>query len=297
MKRTAKQPALGDIQRLMFDCLRRPLTKDECLQPRTARGRSTADLVATFIKPNDRLTSFERLELYAQQYWWRLLGSFSEDFRGLRAVLGEKKFDRLALAYIEAQPSRSWTLRNLGERLESFLLAHPAFTAPRTRLALDVVRVEWARTVAFDGPERRPIHPQKLAGADAASVKLKLQPHITLLELTHPVDRLFAKLKRTAQDQSASSNAVSAARASRRARVDVRPSRAPIHLAVHRVNCSVYYKRLEPEACILLSAIQSGATLADACGVAFLGSKKKTGDITASISKWFATWTELGWLC
>jgi len=43
---------------------------------------------ARYIKPNDRLTSFERLEIYNRQYWFRVLGGLAEDFPGLRAVLG-----------------------------------------------------------------------------------------------------------------------------------------------------------------------------------------------------------------
>ena len=134
-KSTRSGPALGDLQALMFRCIRRPLTRDEEMQRELPDGASTAAVAETFIKPNDRLTSFDRLQIYNQQYWWRLLASFGEDFRGLRAVLGGRKFDRLAVAYIDTCPSRSWTLRNLGERLEAFLREHPELTAPRERLA------------------------------------------------------------------------------------------------------------------------------------------------------------------
>ena len=51
----------------------RPLTRDDGMQ-RMQRWRATAEVAARFIKPNDRLNSFERLQIYNQQYWWRLLG-------------------------------------------------------------------------------------------------------------------------------------------------------------------------------------------------------------------------------
>src|SRR5690349_7461016 len=87
--RSAPGPSLGEIQRAIAGTLFRPLTVEEGMQP---AGRAAAE---KYIKPNDRLTSFERLQIYNQQYWWRLLGAFGEDFRGLNAVLGERKFDRL----------------------------------------------------------------------------------------------------------------------------------------------------------------------------------------------------------
>ena len=289
--------ALGDIQALMFHCIRQPLTRDEEMQRELPNGKPTASVAETFIKPNDRLTSFDRLQIYNQQYWWRLLGSFGEDFRGLRAVLGERKFNRLAVAYIDVRPSRSWTLRNLGERLEKFLIAHPELTAPRKRLALDVARVEWARTVAFDGAARRPLDPQRLAGRDPVKIFVKLQPYITLLELAHPVDRLLARLKRASDDQGAASNAVSASHSRRRVRLDARPARKPVFLAVHRLGNSVYYKRIEPEAHRLLLALRAGKSLADACGSAFFGTKNLPETDAAKVREWFSVWTQFGWLC
>jgi len=80
---------------------------------------------ARYIKPNDRLTSFERLEIYNRQYWFRVLGSMAEDFPGLRAVLGQRRFENMCRAYLAECPSRSFTLRNLGSRLEVWLRRNP----------------------------------------------------------------------------------------------------------------------------------------------------------------------------
>ena len=69
-----------------------------------------------FIKPNDRLTSFERLEIYNRQYWFRLRDCFNDDYTGLRAILGDRRFERMAVAYLERHPSECFTLRNLGSK-------------------------------------------------------------------------------------------------------------------------------------------------------------------------------------
>jgi len=49
------------------------------MQPHTRDGKSMHDVAAEFIKPNDRLSSFERLEIYNRQYWFRVLASLDED--------------------------------------------------------------------------------------------------------------------------------------------------------------------------------------------------------------------------
>jgi hypothetical protein len=281
--------ALGEIQRAIASTLFRPLTRNDEMQP---AGGPVAE---QFIKPNDRLTAFERLQIYNQQYWWRLLGAFGEDFRGLRAVLGERKFDRLTIAYLEACGSTSWNLRNIGSKLVAFLEQHPELTRPHTALALDVARVEWARVVAFDDPQKPVLTPQQIGKLPPDRLRLGLQPYLVLLELSHPVDELMRTLKHT--EIAAVSNAVAATHTRRRKLVSVRRSRTPIYLAVHRVNFSVYYKRLDPEAYRLLLALRDGATLEEACATAFAGSKELPEQSAARIQEWFARWMEFGWFC
>jgi uncharacterized protein (UPF0276 family) len=98
-------------QRTMARAVMQPLTSSERMQRRAPDGGPMKRYASRFIKPNDRLTSFERLEIYNRQYWFRVLSALIEDFPGLRAVLGERRFDAMAKAYLIANPSRSFTLR------------------------------------------------------------------------------------------------------------------------------------------------------------------------------------------
>ncbi len=112
---------LLELQRRMAEDVRRPLTPEYQMQRVTEDGTSTEVLAASYITPNPRLSSFERLEIYNRQYWFRLIGAVSEDFPALNAVLGAKRFDALILAYLKDNPSTSWTLRDLGVKLTAFL--------------------------------------------------------------------------------------------------------------------------------------------------------------------------------
>src|SRR5271157_4549352 len=100
--------SLDHIQRTMFDAIRQPLTATEGMRRRSRDGRSMRGVADEIIKPNDRLTSFERLEIYNRQYWFRILSSLSDDFPGLRAIIGEHRFEKLATAYLLDCPSRSF---------------------------------------------------------------------------------------------------------------------------------------------------------------------------------------------
>src|SRR6267378_6172462 len=63
------------LQRTMAKVVMHPLTNSEHMSKRAPSGETMAQHAAKFIKPNDRLTSFERLEIYYRQYWWRLMSS------------------------------------------------------------------------------------------------------------------------------------------------------------------------------------------------------------------------------
>jgi hypothetical protein len=284
-------PSLAGLQRMMAETIMRPLTGADEMQ------EDAATVAAKIIRPNDRLNAFERLQIYNQQYWWRLLGNFGEDFPGLRAVLGERAFDRLAVAYLDECGSTSWNLRDLGSKLPAFIRDHPALTAPRNGLAFDMARVEWARVLAFDEPENPPVDPKKIEGIAPTQLRFALQPYITLLELAYPIDELLRNLKESEIETGSVSNAVSAKRPRRQPRFSAAPRRRPIHLAVHRVDCLVYYKRLDPAAFRLLTSLRDGATLDTACAEAFRDSKELPDQSAAKVQRWFATWSRFSWLC
>ncbi len=269
----------------------RPLTAREGMQ------RTNAETAHAIIKPNDRLDSFERLQIYNQQYWWRLLGNFGDDFHGLRAVIGHRKFDRLATAYLESCPSMSWSLRDLGEKLESFIAGHSEFVAPHEKLAGEMVRVEWARVVAFDGEERSRLDPARIAKTAPEKLKIGLQPYISLIEMWHPIDDLLGKLREAKIETGSVSNAVAAARTRRPKRLVARLRQAPLYLAVHRHELAVYYKRLDPAAYRLLTGLRDGETLDAACASALADSKELPEQSAAKVQAWFANWMRLGWLC
>src|ERR1700676_4185852 len=238
---------LMQLQRTMARAVMQPLTSSERMQRRAPDGGPMKRYASRFIKPNDRLTSFERLEIYNRQYWFRVLSALGEDFPGLRAVLGERRFDAMAKAYLIANPSRSFTLRNLGARLESWLRKNPKWTGTNQNLALDIVRLEWADIEAFDGKSEPALRPEDLAAAAGGNIKLHLQPYIQLLDCKYPVDDLLLAVRDSGEDSTVASNAFSESKKRRRVRATAQLKPSEIFLAVHRVDESVYFRRLDRE--------------------------------------------------
>jgi hypothetical protein len=298
VKRVQSREDLRELQRTMASALFRPLTPRWGMQKNWTDGRPTRQVAAEFIKPNDRLNSFERLEIYNRQYWFRLLDCLHDDYPGLRAILGTKKFTRLATAYLTKYQSNSYTLRDLGDRLEQFIREEPAWTAPHELLAVDMAQFEWAQTVAFDGPAKRPVTADDLLGTSPEKLTLCLQPYLSVLQLNYAVDDFLIAVKKHDEDalRGEASNAIhSAPRTSGRRKPVRLPKKQQIFLAVHRYDNQVYSKRLEPEEYQILTAIGRGETVAGACEAAIGRSAKTDLNWTDTIKSCFDTWTALGW--
>jgi hypothetical protein len=287
---------LLELQRRMAEAVTLPLTSTENMQPKTRDGRSMKAEAAAFIKPNDRLTSFERLEIYNRQYWFRVISAFAEDFPGLAAVVGERAFEKLTRAYLADCPSQSFTLRNLGSQLEGWLCTHPEHAGQTPELALDVVRLEWAYIEAFDNAAERALTLADLGQLDGES-QLSLQPHLRLLQLLHSVDDFVIDVHRRQASQSVASNAVTGVKRLRNRRVPASVKRGDIFLGVHRYENAVYYKRLDSEEFQLLRALEAGSMLGEALDQAFASSALPEKERPARVQAWFANWAELGWFC
>ncbi|HET8891522.1 MAG TPA: DNA-binding domain-containing protein [Candidatus Angelobacter sp.] len=289
---------LEQLQRAVFDVVRQPLTEDERMREQTLDGRSTKEIAEQIVKPNDRLTSVERLEIYNRVYWFRLLSSLADDFPGLRAVIGQEAFDKVLLGYLTEMPSVSYTLRDLGSRLETWLRAHPEFIAGNERMALDMVRLEWADIEAFDAAEFPVLTQAELANLGEDPV-FHLQPYLQLLDLAYPVDELLLKVRETEEPETdISSNVVMMDHSES---VPLKqlplPKSKKVFLAVHRQENIVYFKRLKPEGFALLRALQQGQPLSQAIETSVNWSGRKLERVMEQLHDWFANWSQLGWFC
>ncbi len=286
---------LCELQRRTGSAIMRRLNGASRMQQTWMDGRRTADVVAEFIKPNDRLTSFDRIEIYNRQYWFRLIDCLYDDYRGLHAVLGQAKFNRLTIEYLDRYPSRCFTLRNLGSRIGQFLDERPDLIQPRAELAREMAKFEWAQVVAFDGPVETPVTVDDLLGANPTKLRLALQPYITLLELHWPLDDWSIALKNSANTlRSEASNAVESEAKTAIERPKL-PKKKTVFVAVHRYQNMLYYKRLEPAAFAMLAALRDGRTLEAAVGAVMESNEDR--DWSAEVQKWFANFTSMGWFC
>lgn len=294
----AEPRSLREIQKFVWQAISRPLTGDYRMRKRWIDGRDLNKLADQFVLPSKNMSSFDRLEIYNQQYWYRLLDCFDDDFPGLKSLLGEKRFSELTREYLSTHPSGCFTLRDLGVNLVSFLKSRTDLIEPDVELCLEMAGFEWARVVAFDGLAKQPIDEQFIKTSSPENLKLSLQPYVTLLELNYALDVYAVAFNRHERDQSEAGSGKP--RGTRRKPDAPWPVQEKVYLVVHRHENTVYLKRVDLAAFVILSQLLRAETLNDSvmAAVARLEADKVVVEnLQLDIQEWFALWMRLGWFC
>ena len=128
-------------------------------------------------------------------------------------------------------------------------------------------------------------------------MKLTLQPYVRLLSFRYPVDDLLLEVRKEDEDTDFASNTFTEHRKRKRVRAVAKLKPAQIFLAVHRIDYSVYFRRIEQEEFAILTALRKGKTLGVAVESAFRKSAVPHEERPAKVQGWFAAWSALGWFC
>jgi hypothetical protein len=273
---------LLELQRYFAKMIRRPLID----YSKMLRDKD----IGNMIKSNDRSNPHQRLQFYAQQYWWRIIDALDEDFPTVQKLLSPNVYKKLRLSYLEKCPSMSFTLRNLGSRFPQFIQKNPRLTKSNSPLITAAARFDWEIVETFDAGEAKPLSVDMLSDPKFPSKKLYLQPHVRLLELSYPVQTTF-KLGAESNRESASNTLTAGVKKSALRKVP-KISRKKTFLAIHRFQNRPHIKELTANNYLILCAIKQGCSLKGL--IKITSNLKKISD--SELHRGFSEWMALGWL-
>lgn len=264
---------LAEAQRRLWQLIAAPSgVRDALREEGDPEGRSLSGL----LRGDERLAAVDRLEIYANAYFYRIRDCLAEGYPALERVLGAEWFHDLVTAYLVACPPRHASLRFAGERLADFLAA--AAGAPFRRRfpwAADLARLEWARVDAFDAADAPLLAREALAEVPPvawARLRFAFQPALRLLELAWPVHELRRGT------EAAGSEALAA----------LRP--ASTRLAVWRADERVHERCLDPDEAEALALALRGADFGALCErlAASAGEREAPRRAAALLARWQA---------
>jgi hypothetical protein len=117
--------------------------------------------VTGWIAAKDEETARERLDVYANMYFFRLLEALESDLPKVADLLGHDAFHNLIVDYLLVHPSTNPSLRHAGRHMPEFLAQHQVTTS-RPDLP-DIARLDLARNDVFDAADSAALDGQRLA--------------------------------------------------------------------------------------------------------------------------------------
>ncbi len=145
---------------------------------------SKIEFVNTYIAETKELRAEERMNLYNQSYWLRLLAALHEEYPFVSRLFGKEAFDaEIGTEFLTAHPPTHWNLNLLGKNLVNFLKIN--YTACDRLLVLKAAEIDWACQQSFFAITKPEINPANYIGEEATNllnVPLQLQPHVQLIE-------------------------------------------------------------------------------------------------------------------
>ena len=163
------------VQRWFGGIIERPLTFEGGIQPLTPRCAPIEEEAKIFISASATLEPHERVEIYNQQYWYRLLNALQESYPTLCALMGYRDFNlEIAEPYLCKYRPNSWTLNDLGDRLVIWM--EKFYDGSDRETLLLATKIDWAYDQAFVDGEL-----PALQREIDLSTPLMLQPYVKLI--------------------------------------------------------------------------------------------------------------------
>lgn len=228
----------------------------------------------SLVRGDARLAALDRVDIYANMYFYRLLDVLRTDYPALSAVIGDTAFHNLVTDYLAVFPPEHFSLRYAGSRLATLLEEHPVST--EFPYARDLARFEWAHHDAFDAVDDQPIGVQDLAAISPdhwPELVFGLTHSLVVLDL----DWSVAPLADAVRDGSTLPD----------------PLADPCSVRVWRQDGQVWHRTIARSEAKALRAIAAGATFDEICTEA---AGAVESDAVSFVTSWLRTWIADGLL-
>lgn len=236
-------PNLNQTQQLFWKLVTAPEGVAAGLTQLSPAERGVAEALA---RDDARLSGVERLDVYADMYFYRIRDCLKDDFAAVYTVIGEVNFHNLITDYLLAHPPSHFSLRYAGQHLQTFLVGHAL--SERWPYLADLASVEWAVLEAFDAPDATPMAPTDLASVSQErwpELRFQLTPSLQRLQLRWSVHEVWE--------------------ATQRGEPAAEPARADTAVRVWRQELRVFHRVMDQGESTALAAVASGAPFAEVC--------------------------------
>jgi hypothetical protein len=285
---------LETLQRWMQEVITHPLGVEAGIGSDGARSEIDASVadIESVIEPSAKCTSIERLNVYGNAYFSRLLECMRELFPATAFAVGEEAFDQFTLEYLQIYPPYSYTLEYLSDRFVKFLeetrpdesdSGDDHHQPTWADFVIDLARLEWTIDQVFDGPGVE--QQSQLTAEQLQAIPPDQWPHacitvapcLRLLELRFPVNDFYTAFRQDTEPDF--------------------PEATQSLAAISRRDYIVRRFDLSRPQYALLAALMAGETIEQAIAAganAFFAAGGDEEQLATALPRWFQNWTAEG---
>lgn len=266
-------PHLDRIESWMYSVITHPNGAEAGINANSTLNNEQALKLEQTVLPSDELTSLDRISIYANMYFWRLIEVISNEYPTVSHVLGEELFNKVVKDYVTHHPSTYYNLNQLSKKFPLYLLTE-AMDIPHQEFVAAVATVERAMEDVFDERhiERIPIETlQRIPDEKWADIRLQFNPALYLLKLDYPVNAYMTAVRENRH-------------------MDI-PKPEKTFVVVYRCNYKVWRDDLDQDRYLLLSRLKGGETLGAALEACALLPGFNIDKLSANLGEWFKEWT------
>jgi len=266
---TDESAGLKRLQEILYRLITAPNGVAEGLAHETGLP---AGGIAAIIAGDERMTPAERVEIYANGYFYRLLDVLKEDFPATLAVAGADHFHNLVTGYLIDFPPTEPSIYFAGRNFAAYLSTHPM--RERWPFLAELAQLERTTLESFHAADAHPLDADAMRETPVAewpALAMRTHPATRLVESKWRVDEVL----RAVEDGN-------------EWRV---PKREAVTIVVWRRDARVFYRAAEPgerEALRMASATE-GTTFAAICEAIAAGAGEGQ-DAAALINRLLARW-------
>ena len=259
---------LKHVQNLLYRLITAPEGVAEGLAAETALPSGG---ITHIIGGDERISAQDRVDIYANMYFYRLLEVLQEDYPATAAALGEANFHNVVTGYLldyrPTEPSVMWA----GKFLADYLRDHPMraevpFIADLAMLERSTIDIFCAAdSPVLEAAEMHAVPPERWA-----TVTMRRIPATAILKAGWKVVPVLRAIEEKTDWST--------------------PAQEPNQILVWRRNSRVSYRELEDREAAAITALAETSTFGKLCEILAgdLPEDQAPGVISATLARWLA---------
>lgn len=280
---------LKKIQQWFGSIIGSPIDEDSRINPISPSGTAIELEAAEYIIPSPTLRPAQRIQIYNQQYWWRLLKILQEGFPTLTRLLGYYEFNRsLAIPYLVKYPPGNWSLVTVGDRLSQWV-EEEYHGAINKEVVLNAVRLDWAFCHSFVAGSLTLLTCEKGSNDNHEeaflSQVLYAQPHLHLFQMSYDGFKYRQELLSQSPEHW-----------HQHGLPEITRDRTYFFALFRNQRNEISWKEIAEGEYYLLKLFQQGCSIDKACSWLEDQRDELCESALENLEGWFKEWTSRGWL-